>query len=87
MLTERTPIERFVYQKINTPRFKKVIEPLNMDLEIVQRNLVRAFVDMGVFMVVPGQDGVIESAIMDELRRWSVEQRRRPPPKLARGDA
>ena len=69
MLTERTPIERFVYQKINMPRIKKTIEPLNLDPELLLRNLVKAFVDMGIFMVRPGQDGIVEIAIMDEIKR------------------
>lgn len=84
MLTERTPIERFIHLRIQSPRIKKAIEPLNIDSELLHTNLVRTFLDMGVFTVVPGQDQIVEQAMLAEIRRLRDRQLKTPIRRASR---
>jgi hypothetical protein len=68
MVTDSVPIAVFVNRKVLMAPLKAMIEPLQLDIQVVANLLIAHFHDMGIFFVPPAQEGMFMTQIIKQLR-------------------
>jgi hypothetical protein len=66
---EKIPVEIFVSEQLNHPRYKSIIAQMAVNETLVHLTLVRFFKDQGINFITPGLASILADRFAHELEQ------------------